>query len=147
MTADVPNPSPGSILGGIPAGWKLVPIEPTEEMKASVDCAGEKWSWLSGQAWASGWKSMVGAAPQADLSWQPIETAPKDGTKIDLWVNWSEVGEWYRSPDAYWTGSDWMLSSGFTILQYKYTLSATHWMPAPTGPLGDVPAQASGSDL
>ncbi len=41
----------------------------TEEMKAAVDCAGEKWSWPSGQAWCAGYLAMMDAAlaePSAD---------------------------------------------------------------------------------
>ena len=33
--------------------------------------------------------------------WQPIETAPKDGTVIDLWMV-DEAGEGKRIPNAYW---------------------------------------------
>ncbi|WP_139218063.1 hypothetical protein [Paracoccus aminovorans] len=31
--------------------------------------------------------------------WQPISTAPKDGTKIDLWTGYNE-----RAADAMWLG-------------------------------------------
>ncbi len=33
--------------------------------------------------------------------WNPIETAPKDGTVIDLWMNCSQAGG-HRVTDAYW---------------------------------------------
>lgn len=35
--------------------------------------------------------------------WQPIETAPKDGTKIDVWFKSG------RLADAFWTGNGWGL--------------------------------------
>lgn len=34
------------------------------------------------------------------MTWQPIETAPRDGTRIDLWMV-SESGESYREANAY----------------------------------------------
>jgi len=53
--------------------------------------------------------------------WQPIETAPKDGTTIlvfhngSMWtVLWSDVQEWHDAND------------------YGYT--PTHWMPLPKPP-------------
>ena len=33
--------------------------------------------------------------------WQPIETAPRDGTRIDLWML-DESGSGWREPDAYY---------------------------------------------
>lgn len=33
--------------------------------------------------------------------WQPIETAPMDGTKVDLWLVNAD-GEGWREADAYW---------------------------------------------
>ena len=39
--------------------------------------------------------------------WQPIETAPKDGTVVDIWVV-NNNGEGWREADAYYvTGRDW----------------------------------------
>jgi hypothetical protein len=41
------------------------------------------------------------------MTWQPIDTAPKDGTKIDLWVvdqfiRRPELNEGERVTDAWW---------------------------------------------
>lgn len=36
--------------------------EPTEAMMAAVDCAGVKAEWLSGKAWAAGYRAMIDAA-------------------------------------------------------------------------------------
>jgi len=35
------------------------------------------------------------------MSWQPIETAPKDGTRIDLWML-DQDGRGWREAGAYW---------------------------------------------
>lgn len=75
--------------------------------------------------------------------WQPIETAPKNGTKVDLWYPgiigrvadsfWAEDGVW--SP-GYWITRD---SEGDTHL---YPNSApTHWMPLPTSPSNEEGGQ------
>jgi len=36
-----------------------------------------------------------------DMDWQPIETAPKDGTPIDLW----HINQ-FRLTDIWWSGED-----------------------------------------
>ena len=75
------------------------------------------------------------------MTWQPIETAPTDGTEIDVWsvVNSGQpVADGKRVPDVHWdtTGSlggfvawdcyaDW-----FIAVPYP-----THWMPRPEAPL------------
>lgn len=46
--------------------WRVVPVEPTEEMFAAVDCAGEKRDWPSGRAWKEGWSAMLRAAPKVN---------------------------------------------------------------------------------
>lgn len=70
-----PTPLPGrgydakrdamvAALGSIdvPAGWKLVPIEPTVEMLRTVDSEAEDKYVARGRAY-SAWASMVAAAP------------------------------------------------------------------------------------
>ena len=81
--------------------------------------------------------------------WQPIETAPKDGTFMDLWIG----GEFpRREPDCYWglpdhccgemgslCDSDWHgLDKGW-VGSYNMPISdfdggPTHWMPLPPPP-------------
>lgn len=53
----------------VPEGWKLVPIEPTEEMVAAGNI-GQGFS-----RWAL--KAAIEAAPQAVHEWRPIETLPE----------------------------------------------------------------------
>jgi hypothetical protein len=65
--------------------------------------------------------------------WRPIETAPRDGTLIDIWCD----GE--RLPDCCWDPHGF----GNTGWQQKYAEvpnffpingTPTHWMPRPEAP-------------
>jgi hypothetical protein len=79
------------------------------------------------------------------MEWQPIETAPKDGTEILAYekcdylysndeiepferikiVRWNEVMQWDNPEDEY----DWMTGSSF-----DEQINPTHWMPLPKPP-------------
>ena len=65
--------------------------------------------------------------------WQPIETAPKDGTKVDMWrVH-------YRTPDVFWSnGEDWWCVDGKFMQSDPVPLGTspepTHWQPLPEPP-------------
>lgn len=69
------------------------------------------------------------------MEWQLIETAPKDGSFIDLWVNGERVADccWqYRLGGgcfAYW-GQDAFESPGYV----RVTGNITHWRPLPAPP-------------
>jgi hypothetical protein len=63
---------------------------------------------------------------EAQLAWQPIETAPKTGISVLLWDEDSSectVG-WYRinHKDDSWRS------------EYDLDIDATHWMPLPNMP-------------
>lgn len=81
--------------------------------------------------------------------WQPIETAPKDGTAIDVWAGGK------RCPDVYWSHSvnadtGEPISSPYDCWAYKGQYvgiggvypkglgihEPTHWMPLPEPPKG-----------
>lgn len=82
--------------------------------------------------------------------WRPIDTAPRDGTKIDVWVTGEEKElSFYcteydrrggRVPHVQWHKNgpnepSWYICGG--IMAYALTvsgLSVTHWQPIPDAP-------------
>ena len=133
----------------VPEGWKLVPIEPTPEMSkagfrvAKMDVTG---AWVTDANEA--YHAMLNAAPQPAAptqvetqGWQPIETAPKDGTRILIYTPKATrqkvqeaywVTPWEDAPEdeCWWGTPHGPAGRGYTIL----TKSATHWMPLPAAP-------------
>ena len=77
------------------------------------------------------------------MGWQPIETAPKDGTVIDVWLastrEWRPPdGEAARCPDVKWMdGRGWCCfddeEGSWLSIEDRYW-SVTHWMPIPSPP-------------
>jgi hypothetical protein len=83
--------------------------------------------------------------------WQPIETAPKDGTRIFLWL--PEIEDYQRPKriESYWQCSWWANEYGNgpacnvnarPKVEYDGALCATwelikpsHWMPLPAPPV------------
>lgn len=68
--------------------------------------------------------------------WQPIETAPKDGTVVYLY---RQVGDWKVRGHGYWEGggivSGW-ITQGFYDPPGNLGLAhPTHWMPLPAPPV------------
>lgn len=77
--------------------------------------------------------------------WQPIETAPKDGTSVLVHsYKWIEPTMMYYSSEEYfeeeygdseYMESGWYVSHGMDFDQPdEYTREPTHWMPLPTPP-------------
>jgi hypothetical protein len=72
--------------------------------------------------------------PQTEPGWQPIETAPKDGT----WVlahraDWTlpENVQWHQGVNrGYWQTMD----NGWVSASQQKTCGPTHWMPLPPAP-------------
>lgn len=58
--------------------------------------------------------------------WQPIETAPKDGTIILLW--YKAIGH----EMAFWNGKSW--DDGDFYDNLGSDADFTHWMPLPKAP-------------
>lgn len=58
------------------------------------------------------------------MEWQPIATAPKDGTSVLLWSrNGYDVAVWSGRIGEWTTG------------QLFYAPEPTHWMPLPSPPV------------
>ena len=81
------------------------------------------------------------AAPVAVASqWQPIETAPKDGSLLLLKEKWEDepfIGQWVNS--AY--GGRWAASrthydtdGNACVIDRVYSEGVAHWMPLPPAP-------------
>ena len=74
------------------------------------------------------------------MKWQPIETAPMDGTQIDLWSYDKAHGRWARRPNCSWERmSSWNNEDdiyGWLGLHYLYSdyQEPTHWMLLPEPP-------------
>lgn len=74
------------------------------------------------------------AAPEG---WRPIESAPKNGTPVDLWVLWacgSRV-EAQRATGARWRDGFWH-ANGIQLSPCSGIVpNITHWQPLPAAPL------------
>jgi len=62
------------------------------------------------------------------MSWQPIETAPKDGTRVLLWLSIG-ICATYDSFDGQWEDDGQSLNTDFA--------APTHWMPLPAPPVAE----------
>ena len=67
------------------------------------------------------------------MNWQPIETAPKDGTLVDLFTTRGRV------PDCKWDKGgkcwvEWSLGIFDRMEWCEVGSMATHWMPPPPPP-------------
>jgi len=76
----------------------------------------------------------LSSQPVAD-GWLPIETAPKDGTVIDIWCKHVLHGE-IRAPDAQFNGRGWLIGDLAEMLNPD--LIPTHWRPLPASPGASV---------
>lgn len=80
-----------------------------------------------------------------DEKWLPIETAPKDGTKILVWTGMGhsvavwEVQKYHRKPIPYWRTQN----LGMRVTMDR-AYQPTHWMPLPDPP--DGPITTEGED-
>lgn len=62
--------------------------------------------------------------------WQPIETAPKDGSLVDLWCVHTTMPA-VRSADMSWRRGKWRQPWGQELNPGWH---ASHWMPPPDPP-------------
>ena len=67
------------------------------------------------------------------MDWQPIETAPKDGTMVDLWVT-AFHGKNCRLTDMWWSESTGWRGGRRSEFNEAMAKRATYWMPLPPPP-------------
>ncbi len=71
--------------------------------------------------------------------WQPIETAPKDGTLVDLWIKAADCE--FRACDANWSEhfECWEIN-GTPLSEYYMNVGyyPTYWMPRPKPPVNSA---------
>ena len=69
--------------------------------------------------------------------WQPIETAPKDGTNIILFGEGKvTVGGWVSAEDqGAEPGEEYLIAAGWWSIDLADN-NPTHWMPLPDPPAG-----------
>jgi hypothetical protein len=71
-----------------------------------------------------------------ETGWQPIETAPKDGTRVILWApdycDYAVGGEWCDRVGA-WDAECGMMDDGPAMFEDECD-GPTHWRPFPAPP-------------
>jgi hypothetical protein len=87
------------------------------------------------KTWAKG---VASSPPERSEGWQPIETAPKDGTRVDLcakaWLPAFDRFESRRFPDCVWMKGDPMCNRSPYWLNLDKDWYPTHWIPLPALP-------------
>ena len=83
-------------------------------------------------AFELGWQARASVKLAIPTGWQPIETAPKDQTPIDIWANGRRMPNMSRfgvdNKDVYFDA---------TTSECVFIVVVTHWMPLPTPPQGE----------
>ncbi len=62
-------------------------------------------------------------------NWNPIETAPKDGTRILLYFESGDMAVAYRCDNG-----EWWTFAGFPDSERMWNQHPSHWMPLPEEP-------------
>jgi hypothetical protein len=85
--------------------------------------------------------------------WQDIASAPKDGTRVDLWVQPHDAfanGNAGRIAEAWFSWGAWLRPTrGYKIARVADCGEPTHWRPVPARPCAApalAPAPASGEE-
>lgn len=78
--------------------------------------------------------------------WQSIETAPKDGRLIDLWMDGERLPDcfWYSQCEEWGQRSHWQQKYAETGADCSFPVAGapSHWMPLPPPP--STPKQGEG---
>jgi len=89
---------------------------------------------------ASGIDGNIQPTQEPREEWRPIETAPKDGTVVDVWLGDADeierafycTGGTRRSPGWWWYQGKWRPNGGLTV--FLTLVQPTHWQPLPAPP-------------
>jgi hypothetical protein len=123
--------------------WKLVPEEPTEDMLIAGQeeyVLGRKGAIEDCIESADIYKAMIESAPKHDSEWMPIETAPKDGTRILLYRPLAEATHDEKidikrgTPINHGCWAETIPSGSNGVNYTDGYCFATHWMHLPDAP-------------
>lgn len=125
----------------VPQGWRLVPVEPTEEMWRAVHKLDDEMAagCYDGRGCSTeqAWHCLLDNAPQPPAQqplteWEPIETAPQDGTEI-LGYRDGKIAVAYRVPRD--DCEMWAFGGTSAAIDIAPYLKPTHWMRIPAPPV------------
>jgi hypothetical protein len=129
MTEPAASPSGHTFVGG----YEIDPLLPT-----TCQVCGKHVSDHSGLLGSSAGADSGSFTPRREDGWQPIDTAPKDGTRVDLWAKmWQVYNDEFtgkRFADCYWTNGDSMSGRHAHWRELDPSWRPTHWMPLPEPP-------------
>ena len=91
------------------------------------------------QEWAAANESTIlNALKIADeMQWQPIETAPEDGTAVRVWDGRYQYDAWFGRCPRFKGDEErqWFVDSDIFAEDYYHApVKPTHWMPLPKPP-------------
>jgi hypothetical protein len=85
---------------------------------------------------------MAAKAIVAKFGWQPIETAPRDGTDVDCWVGSHRLDNCFFGKPHHECLSEYCDScpADLNVERWRWSFGSepvnpTHWMPIPSGPV------------
>lgn len=105
-------------------------MTPTDEMIAMAErIAGATETPIGCQVWTTAYDAALNAVMEVG-AWKPFKDAPRDGTKIDVWIG-SDLGG-YRVCNISFKNGFWRGVG--RIEPYDFHRTPSHFMVAPDGP-------------